>query len=155
MSLTIVLLAAPYAPADNLFLEVGTGYCKSLSSHVLMLRYDKETSRIFGKASYYEFFFSHWTGENRNNALGIGRTISFEISEGQYFSPAFGVAAVGRETENIGTRFQFYFRLPYDFKKYERQWSLALIHLSNGKVIFRWNGPNNGENFITLSVGLF
>jgi hypothetical protein len=155
LSLTIFLLSASFAPADNLFIEAGAGHCKSLNSQVFALRYDKDTSRIFGKASYYEFFFSHWNSENRNDSLGVARSISFEIGEDQYFSPTFGIAGVARETRDMGTHFQFYFRIPYDFTIHGRQFSLALIHLSNGKFVFGWDGPNSGENFVTLSIGLF
>jgi hypothetical protein len=150
----LALLASP-ASADNLFFETGPGLFKSLGSQVFVLRYKKDTSTVFGWPSYYEALISHWTGENRDNALAVSRAISFPIGFEQYFSPTFGIAGIPKETSHLGTNFQFYFRFAYDFRIKGRDLSLAVIHYSNGKMIFGWDGPNSGENFFTLSVALF
>lgn len=150
----LALLASPVS-ADNLFFETGPGFFKSLGTQVFVLRYTKDTSTVFGWPSYYEALFAHWTGEDRDNAAAIARAISFPIGCEQYFSSTLGLAAVSQETDHLGTNFQFYFRFAYDFKIKGRDFSLAIIHYSNGKMIFGWDGPNSGENFLTLSVALF
>jgi hypothetical protein len=58
-------------------------------------------------------------------------------------------------TEHLVTHLQFYFRFAYDWKIGSRDFSLGFTHVSNGKLVFGWDGPNTGENFLTLSIGLF
>lgn len=152
--LILVLFTCPVF-ADNLFIEGGGGIGKSLDSQIFLLKYQKETSRLFGLPSYYEWLLAYWSGEARDEAIGVSRAISFEIAKEQYFSPTLGLLAIRSETQHLGTHFQFYFRLAYDLKVKRRDISFAIVHISNGKLIFRWDGPNTGENFLTLSIGLF
>lgn len=151
----ILALLTPPVSADNLFLETGPGFFKSLGTQLFVLRYKKDTSTVFGWPSYYEALLAHWNGEDRDNAIAISRAISFPVGFEQYFSPTLGIAGVRRKTAHLGTAFQFYFRFAYDFKIKGRDVSLAIVHYSNGKMFFGWDGPNSGENFLTLSVGLF
>lgn len=81
--LVIIVLFTPSVFADNLFLETGPGICKSLDSEIFLLRYQKETSRLFGQPSYYEALAAHWNGKYREDAIGIGRGITFQPGEGK------------------------------------------------------------------------
>jgi hypothetical protein len=155
LSFIIFVLSALPAIADNLFVEAGPGFSKSADSTVFLLRYDHNTSRLFKHDSFYEGVLAHWTGSNRAEVIGLARGILWNTGKDQDLRATFGLLGTSRTTEHLGTRFQFYFRFAYDRKIFRRDVSLALIHISNGKLIFGWDGPNSGENFITLSVGLF
>ncbi len=150
----LVLLTSPVL-ADNLFLETGPGYLKSTASELFLLRYKKDTSTLFGLSSYYEALLAYWNGKDRDEAIGVSRAVSFEIGKEQYFSPTFGLLAIHHTTDHLGTPLQFYFRFAYDLKSKQRDVSFAIVHISNGKAIFGWDGPNSGENFIILSIGIF
>jgi hypothetical protein len=154
LGLIICVLPFP-AFADNLFLEAGVGVLKSRHSEAVFLRYQHDTSRLFHLPSYWEGVLTHWNNSSHAEALGLARGISWDGNENRHFSAAFGMVGISRTTEHSGTHFQFYFRIGYDIKIRERDYSVGLIHISNGKLIFGWEGPNSGENFVTLSVGLF
>lgn len=141
--------------AGSLFIEGGPGFSKSLHSDIILLRYDWETSRLFGQRSYYEAVLAHWNYKNRSEAAGLARGVSWNMGNGRYFGTTFGLIGISKETENLGSRWQFYIRFAYEVKIDNRDFSFGLVHFSNGKLFFGWDGPNNGENFITVGVALF
>ena len=152
----IIILGYSAASADNLFVEAGPGILKSKDSLVLLLRYQKETSELFGHSSFYEAFGAHWTDGSRATAYGLARGIVWNRKDRPaFFSTSFGLAGVSRTTSHMGTRFQFYFRFAYDWRLGSVPVSLGYIHFSNGKLVFGWDGPNSGENFLTFSAALF
>lgn len=153
-SLALVLLLTSPVSADNVFLDAGVGLFKSESSGALFLRYQKETSQLLRRPSYWEGVAGYWTGDNSALTLGIARGINWNLAKrDHYFSTTFGVLGVSRTTEHLGTHFQFYFREAFHIKLRGADVSLGLTHISNGKAVFGWNGPNSGENFVNLAVG--
>lgn len=150
----LVLLFSSPVPADDLFVDIGAGVFKSEHSGSLFLRYQKETSQLLRRPSYWEGVAGYWTNSNSASALGIARGIAWNrANRDHFFSTTFGVLAVSRTTQHLGTHFQFYFREAFHMKLGGADVSLGLTHISNGKLVFGWTGPNTGENFVTLAVG--
>lgn len=153
--LAFMLIGSPVL-ANDLFIEAGPGILKSFHSFGAFLRYQRETSRLFNFPSYYEAVGAYWTNSCHAAGLGFARGIEWRKEEKQrFFSTDFGIMGISRTTEHLGTRFQFYFRMAYNTEISGREASLGFIHVSNGKLVFHWDGPNSGENFITLAVNLF
>ncbi len=151
----LVLLFSFSVHADDLFVDAGLGVFKSEHSGSLFLRYQKETSQLLRRPSYWEGIAGYWTDSNSAAAFGVARGIDWNRGgqRDHYFSTTFGVLAVSRTTQHLGTHFQFYFREAYHLKVAGTDLSLGFTHISNGKLVFRWNGPNSGENFITFAMG--
>lgn len=152
-----LIILAVYSPvfADDLFLQAGTGFAKSLDEEVMGLRYQRDTSRLFDHVSFYEAVYLYWTNSCRAQGLGFARSIGWKVAESGSFSMSAGGMGVSRRTEHMGTSLQFYFRFAYSVKPDGRKISVDVVHMSNGKSFFGWNGHNSGENFLTVSVGLF
>ena len=150
------MLTPSHAFANKLSIEGGPGIFKSLYSYAVFLRYQRDTSALFDYPSYYEAVGSYWTNDCHAAAFGIARAVEWrKENKNHYFSTSFGLMGVSRTTEHLGTNFQFYFRAAYNMKLDGREASLGLVHVSNGKAVFGWDGPNSGENFLTLAVDLF
>jgi hypothetical protein len=160
MKLRITLVAfffslyAGTACANGLFVEVGPGVSSSQGSTYTSIRYQKDTSRLFDTDSFYELTYASWNGPNNNNALSFARGLCWTGAANTYGSADIGVGHISRTTHNLGTPFQFYFRFAYGIKVGSADLSLGFIHYSNGKLIFHWQGPNNGEDFLTFSLGI-
>ncbi len=154
--LIIILLAgATPAHADGIFIEAGTGFNYSKDADAVFLRYQKETSLLFGQQSFYEASYGRWSGVNHNNAAGIARGIRLPwANEKNYVSGEAGLSYVDRTTDNLGTHYQLLFRAALGHRIGACDLSLGYVHYSNGKFFFGWHGPNNSENFITLQAGL-
>ncbi len=139
--------------ANGLFIESGAGVLQSLRTEAVLVRYQREAPPLFKQESFYEGVFMHWNGKNHADALGLAGGIRWAVKDETYFSTALGGCHISRETENLGTPFQFYIRLGAGIRTRRYDVSLALVHISNGKLFFGWEGPNKSENFITLSIG--
>ncbi len=155
LGITIIFAMCSPAFADSLFIEGGTGFAKSWQEAVLGLRFQHDTSRLFGLPSYYEAVYLYWSDSNRAQGLGFARSLVGELTERTSLSGSFGLMAVSHKTEHLGTTLQFYARLGYMVRLDHRHISFDITHISNGKAVFGWDGPNSGENFLTLSVQLF
>ncbi|HUI68455.1 MAG TPA: acyloxyacyl hydrolase [Nitrospirota bacterium] len=142
------------ACANGLFLEAGPGVISSQGSTYTAVRYQKETSKLFDTDSFYEITYASWNGPNNNNALSFARGLRWTVAANTYGSADFGVGHINRTTANLGTPFQFYFRFAFGIKVGSFDLSLGFVHYSNGKLIFNWPGPNNGEDFPTFSLGI-
>ena len=142
------------ACANGLFIEAGPGVNSSQGSTYTAVRYQKETSKLFDTDSFYELSYASWNGPNNNNALSFARGLRWTGTANTYDSADIGVGHINRTTGNLGTPFQFYLRFAYGIKVGTVDLSLGFIHYSNGKLIFQWQGPNNGENFPTFSLGI-
>jgi hypothetical protein len=152
----LLALSASQACADSLFIEAGPGIFKSEDSIAVLMRYQRNTSRLFNRPSYYEAIAAYWSSDSRDKAIGLARGVAWSREQkSRFLSASFGLLGVSRTTDHLGTRFQFYFRFAYNSRIVNRDFSAGLIHISNGKMIFGWDGPNSGENFITFSLGLF
>jgi hypothetical protein len=112
----------------------------------MSVRYLKDTSRLFDTDSFYELSYASWNGPNNNNALSFARGLRWTGAANTYGSADVGVGHINRTTGNLGTPFQFYFRFACGTKVGSVDLSLGFVHYSNGKFIFHWQGPNNGED---------
>ncbi len=154
--ITITLVFPVTAFADNLFIETGSGIFKSLNSLSVFMRYQKEAPPLFGYPGHYEALGAYWNNTDHNAGYGLAREIVWNKTEkSQVFSTSLGVMGVTRTNDHLGTLFQFYVRIAYNMVIWDRDFSLGLIHISNGKSVLKWKGHNTGENFVTLSVGIF
>ncbi len=140
------------APADMLSFEAGRGFHRSSHSEIFTLRYHWDAPDLLGFPGHYEALLSGWNGRRRAAAAGLARSVHWSWSGPWYVSGSAGLAYLDRTTDNLGTRFQLAFRLglgrtfgPWDL-------SAGYTHFSNGKIVFNWDGPNNGENFVTFRV---
>jgi hypothetical protein len=142
------------ACANGLFVEAGPGVFSSRDSTYTAIRYQKDTSKLFNTDSFYELSYASWNGLNNNEALSFARGLRWTGTANTYGSADVGIGHINRTTGNLGTPFQFYFRFAYGIKVGAVDFSLGFVHYSNGKLIFGWEGPNNGEDFPTFSVGM-
>jgi len=142
------------ARGDGLFAEGGEGFLFSSNTEALFVRYMKDARPLFGRESFYDFSVASWNGPNHDDAVAITRGLRWDWKEKNYFSFEAGGAYLERTTDNLGTRLQFAFRFAFGLKAEEYDISIGYNHFSNGKEIFHWSGPNNGENFLTLQIGL-
>ena len=152
----IILFLPASAFAGDLFLETGPGVFKSLDSLAVLLRYQKEAPPMFGYPGHYEAVGVYWSNSNHAVGYGLAREIVWnKVKKNDFFSTSLGLMGVTRTTDHLGTLFQFYVRVAYNVAIWDRDVSLGLVHISNGKWVLGWRGHNTGENFITLSVALF
>jgi hypothetical protein len=148
-----LLVLSPDVFAETLSLEAGQGFHFSGNTQTLFVRYQKDAPLLFGQKGFYEGSVGAWNGPNRVETAGIARGLRFDFGETGYFSAQFGLNYITRKTENLGTLFQFASRLAIGRAIGEYDVSLGYIHFSNGKLFFGWDGPNNGENFVTVQIG--
>lgn len=141
--------------AGDFFLQAGAGVGKSFKESEIGIRYQHDTSRLFGLPSYYEVAYLYWNNDSRAHGLGVARSLVWSNSGSRSFDASLGLMGINRTTDHLGTKVQLYFRFSYAFTVDDRNLSIDLIHLSNGKILFGWDGPNSGENFIAASIGLF
>lgn len=102
------------------------------------------------KPKSFEYHVGMWDGDNRNMAVGVGYPLERQGKVRFGWTPGF--AMVSRETDILGTHWQFYneFRLRYSDGE-RLQFDLGWIHYSNGSRVFHHDHtPNRGENFIKL-----
>ena len=148
-----LLALSPDVFADALSLETGQGFHHSGNTQALFVRYQKDAPLLFGQKGFYEGSVGAWNGPNRVETVGIARGLRFDWGGTAYFSAQFGLNYITRKTENLGTLFQFASRLTIGRSIGEYDVSLGYVHFSNGKYFFGWDGPNYGENFVTVQIG--
>lgn len=154
-----VLLAAifvcptPAIAADVMSLEAGIGVHHSGNSEAVFLRYQIDAPLLLGLDGYYEASLGAWNGSNRAGSIGISRGVQWFWGEMGYLAGSAGMAYLTETTDNLGTRFQFLFRAALGRRGDQYDFSLGYVHYSNGKYFFGWDGPNYGENYITLQLG--
>ncbi len=152
--LLILITSSSSVYADGLFVEAGPGIFYSEDTTVSLVRFQKDTSKLFGHESFYEAAYASWNGENSNRAVSLARGLRWGDPGRAYRSADIGICHISRTTGNLGTPFQFYFRAASGMKVGGTDLSIGFIHYSNGKLVFRWHGPNRSENFLTVSIGL-
>lgn len=148
-----LLLSAPLAQADRLALGVGIGNIYSQDATATFLRYQMPAATLAGRDSFYEASAVSWDGSNHNNAIGVARGMRWSTGSESYLSAELGVGAVSRLTDRLSTHGQFFFHGVFGQRFGPYDLSIGEAHYSNGKSIFRWRGPNKGENFLTLQLG--
>jgi len=151
--LLFLLVLSPDVLADTISLETGQGFHHSVETQALFLRYRMEAPPLFGQKGFYEAAVGAWNGPNRVETAGIARGLRFDWGEADYFSAQAGLHYITRTTENLGTLFEFAFRLAVGRTIGAYDLSLGYVHFSNGKYFFGWDGPNYGENFVTVQIG--
>ncbi len=152
-AITLLFPALP-ASADSLSYETGIGFYFSRSTTTYLFRYQHEAAPLFGLTGYYEALYASWNGPDHANAFGLARGIRWPRTPDEHLSLTAGLSHISRTTNNLGQPFEFYGRLAYEKKVSKALFSIAWIHYSDAKFIFQWSGPNKGENFLTLSVGV-
>jgi len=152
-AITILFPALP-ASADSLSYEAGVGFHFSSGSTINLLHYQHEAKPFFGHSGYWEAVYAHWNGPDHADAIGLARAIRLETTENQYLSLTGGLTHINRTTSNLGKPFEFYGRIAYGINVGKAIFSIGYVHFSNGKLFFHWSEPNNGENFVTLSIGM-
>ncbi len=145
---------AATAHADTISVETGRGFHHSQHTEALFLRYEHEAPALFGYESFYEISAATWNGKNNASAIGVGRGARLSWGNKNYFSASIGPSFINRTTENLGTLCQFSLRFALGRQAGGYDLSLGYNHYSNGKGLFEWKGPNWGENFLTVQIGI-
>ncbi len=147
------LAAMPAARAGALAIETGWGDFKSRGTESVFLRYLNEAPPLFGYDSFHDFSLASWNGPNHNNAIGIARGLRRTWRGEKYLSASGGLGYVAQKTDYLGTHLQFVLHLAFGSRFGNYDLSIAQVHYSNGKKIFGWDGPNRGQDFLTLQLG--
>lgn len=147
------LTAMPAARAEALAIETGWGDFKSRGTESVFLRYLKDAPPLFGYDSFHDFSLASWNGPNHNDSIGIARGLRHAWRGGKYLSASGGLGYVAQKTDYLGTHMQFVLRLAFGNRFGNYDLSIAQVHYSNGKKIFGWDGPNRGQDFLTLQLG--
>jgi len=150
----MLLFPALPASADSLSYEAGVGFYFSSGTTVNLLRYQHEARPLFGYSGYYEAMYTSWNGPDNAKAIGLARGIRLATTDNQYLSLTGGLSHINRTTSNLGQPFEFYGRVTYVMHVDKAIFSIGYVHFSSGKFFFGWSGPNYGENFVTLSIGM-
>jgi hypothetical protein len=150
----MLLFPTPPASADSLSYEAGIGFYVSRTSTANLLRYQHETTPLFGFPSYYEASYASWNGPNHADAVCLARGLRWARTSDEYLSLTAGLSHINRTTSNLGQPFEIYARLAYEKSVGKALFSIGWIHYSDAKLLFGWSGPNKSENFATLSLGM-
>jgi hypothetical protein len=153
-AVVMVLLPVVSASAESLSYEAGIGFYFSHSASANLLRYRHELDPLFGLSSFLEASYATWNGPDQADAIALARGIRWGRTSDQYLSFTMGLSHISRTTGNLGQPFEFYIRLAGEKSVGKALFSIGWIHYSDGKFIFGWSGPNNSENFATISAGL-
>jgi hypothetical protein len=151
-----ITLPCPTLPAsaDSLSYEAGFGFYFSEGTKAYLLRYQHEAAPLFGFNSHYEVSYASWNGPDHAEAVGLSRGIQWARTPDENLSLTAGLSRISRTTSNLGQPFEFYGRLAYAKSVGKALFSIGYIHYSDAKFLFGWSGPNNSENFATLSIGM-
>lgn len=152
----ILLLACFVAAADagTLSVETGGGFHHSTHTECLFLRYQTKAFELLGFDTYYEALAGGWNGKNRNEAVALSLGIMLPWHENDWFFGSAGLGRASRNTDNLGVHFQITFHVGYTMKIEPVNLTLGYVHFSTGKYFLGWEGPNYGENFLTLQAGV-
>jgi hypothetical protein len=142
------------ASADSLSCEAGLGFYFSTDTKAYLLRYQHEAAPLFGFKSHYEISYATWNGPDHAEAIALARGIQWERIPDENLSLTAGFGRISRTTSNLGQPYEFYGRLAYAKSVGKALFSIGWIHYSDAKFLFGWTGPNNSENFATLSLGI-
>jgi len=126
-----------------LFVEGGPGFIFSNDATALIVR---------GRIDCSDY--ATWNGKNANEAFGLSRGVQWQTTEHGAVILSEGLSHIDRTTSNLGQPFEFFGRLAYEQQVGATIVSLGWIHISDAKFLFGWSGNNNGENFLTLSLGI-
>lgn len=142
------------ASADSLSGEAGLGFYFSTDTKAYFLRYQHEAAPLFGFNTHYEVSYATWSGPDHAEAVALAWGIGWARIPDENLSLAAGLSRISRTTSNLGQPVEFYGRLAYAKSVGKALFSIGWIHYSDAKFLFGWSGPNNSENFATLSIGM-
>ncbi|MFA5073159.1 MAG: acyloxyacyl hydrolase [Nitrospirota bacterium] len=150
----LLLCCSNASYGDEILLEGGRGFHQSNHSEVFFLRYQKDSSPLFGLDSYYGLAAATWSGTAHNSAIILTKGIRFDVFRQVFAGFEGGGAYLKRTTRNLGTRLQFALRAFTGVRIESFDVGIGYNHFSNGKGVFGWTKTaNHGENFVTLQVG--
>jgi len=149
-----LLFPALAASADSLSGDVGVGFHFSTGSTAFLLRYQHDARPLSIFSTYYEASYAFWNGPDHANAVGVAWGIQWARTTYDYLTLAVGLSHISRTTPNLGQPFEFYGRAAYGINVGKALFSIGWTHYSDAKFLFGWSGPNNAENFATLSLGI-
>lgn len=152
----VFTLLFPVLPtsADNLSFEAGAGFYFSSGTRAYVFRYQHEAAPLLGFGSHYEVSYASWNGPDHAEAVGFARGIQWARTLDEKLDLTAGLSWLSRTTSNLGQPFEFYGRLAYEKRVGKALFSIGWMHYSDAKFLFGWSGPNNSENFATLSIGM-
>jgi hypothetical protein len=152
--LALCLLSLPCpAAADTVSLGAGPGFWFSHSSTAIFLRYEREAAPLFGQDGFWAATAVAWDGPNRAEAIGISRGLRWPFGDAWHADAEFGLNWISHTTDNLGTPVQALLRAAVGKRFDSLDVSLSVLHYSNARWLFGWDGPNNGENFVVLGLG--
>lgn len=149
----VLAFAAVPARADLIAFESGRGNHNSRGSDAWFLRYQHDMLPLWETTGFIEFTGGSWDGDIKNRVVAAGGGLRYALTKRSYASLAAGLAYVTTRTNNLGTHPQFQWRFALGWRVGRVDLALAQVHYSNGKSIFRWEGANVGDNFLTLQIG--
>lgn len=147
-----LVLATTAAEADEVGVDVGPGFEYSDGDEGVFVHYRRAAAPLFGCTSYYEFTVGGWNGSERDLVAGAARGLSFDLHDLDRLTASLGAGYLDRTTENLGTHAQFLLRLGYERDIGQYILGVGVIHVSNGKKVFHWEGANKGENYAVLRL---
>jgi hypothetical protein len=150
--LAVSALWQPGAEADEIALETGRGVEYSNGDIGTFLQYRREAPPLYGFSSYFEFTLAYWNGVEHDSFIAASRGLNYVLRERTRATASFGAGYLDRKTDRLGTRAQFMARLGIDHDYGAYTLGIGATHISNGSKVFRWDGPNKGENYLTLRV---
>ena len=136
-----------------LAVEAGPGISHSSDGNMLGIRYEADWVPVEQMMSFVDLSASTWSGDAENTSVGAALGLRYGLPRDNYLSASMGLAYVANETENLGTNGQFLFRFALGHRYERYDFSIGYTHYSNGKGLFGWDGPNRGDDFITLQLG--
>lgn len=148
----VFLVSLETAVADQLAAEAGYGFGSSYRAEGLFLRYRKDAPPLWDRKSFYDVALAHWNGKNWNNAISVARGLQWDLRENSYVGASLGLAYADHVTGNFGTRAQFVLRVAAGRSFGDHDLSVGVIHYSNGHILVGWDGPNSGENYLTVQL---
>lgn len=141
------LLAAPAAHADQLAPGLGGGNQRTRGDAIVRA-YHKDAAPLWGFDGRVEFTLASWNGGDRNDVLGVARSLRRTLGEKGYVSASLGLGYVSRSSDHLGGHGQFTLRVALGRRLGRYDLSLAQQHYSNGGTA----RPNTGENFLVLAL---
>jgi hypothetical protein len=151
--LLLLALAAGRAGADELAFETGLGFEFSHGYNGYFLQYCRDASAAFGHDSFYQATLGHWPANYGATIAAVSRGLRWNLEDRVYVRASLGVGYIDHPTDHLGTHGQFLLNLGVgrDYGTYDL--SAGVVHVSNGKKVFHWEGVNDGENFLTIRIG--
>ncbi|HEX9021401.1 MAG TPA: acyloxyacyl hydrolase [Nitrospirota bacterium] len=153
--LFLLFLSSATADAAGLFIEGGEGFYFSHDTEAVIVRFQLDAPKLFGLEGFYEATYASWNGHEHDEAIALARGVRWVSAMKSAVSLTAGLSYISRTTSHLGQPFEFYGRLAFDEEIGRAFVSIGWLHYSDAKFLFQWSGPNDGENFLTLTLGVY